>query len=77
MEQTLLAILKEAGPFVTLIAFFVWRDYKREQSLGKVNTEQQQFIQTTLLTLLEKTLVAITGNTAAIQKCVKGIHDPE
>lgn len=74
MEQTLLSVVKEAGPFVSLIAFFIWRDYKREQSLGKVNEELQTFIRTTLLVLLEKTSAAIQMNAEIVKKCVKENH---
>jgi hypothetical protein len=71
MEAAFIAVMKEYGPFVALIGFFVWRDYKREQSLGKVITELQEFQRNTLLTLIQKTTEAIMACTNAMEKCVK------
>ena len=71
LEATLIAVLKEAGPLAALIGFFVWRDYKREQALGQVIRELQDFQRNTLLVLLERTTEAITACTKAMEKCTK------
>lgn len=68
MEAALFAVMREAGPFVALIGFFVWRDYKREQSLGAVIAELQDFQRNTLLKLLEQTTEIIVACTAALEK---------
>lgn len=71
MEAAFIAVMKEYGPFVALIGFFVWRDYKREQSLGKVIMELQEFQRNTLLTLIQKTTEAVMACTNAMEKCIK------
>jgi hypothetical protein len=70
-EAALIAVMKEAGPLAALIGFFVWRDYKREQSLGKVIRELQDFQRDTLVKLLERTTEAIIACTKAMEKCIK------
>ena len=70
-ETALIAVMKEAGPLAALIGFFVWRDYKREQSLGKVITELQDFQRNTLVSLLEKSTEAMVACTKAMERCTK------
>jgi hypothetical protein len=70
-EAGFIAIMKEAGPLAALIGFFVWRDYKREQSLGKVIKELQDFQRDTLVKLLERTTEAIVACTNAMEKCIR------
>lgn len=71
VETALIAVMKEAGPLAAFIGFFVWRDYKREQSLGKVIKELQDFQRDTLVKLLERTTEAIVACTNAMEKCTK------
>jgi hypothetical protein len=71
MDTAFLAIMREAGPAIAVIMFFIWRDYKREQSLGKVIAEMEMFQRTTLLTLLQKTTEAVTACTHAMETCIK------
>ena len=71
METVFVEVMKQAGPTVALIGFFIWRDYKREQALGKLINELQVFQRDTLVGLLEKTTEAISACTNAMEKCVK------
>jgi len=69
MEAAFLAVLKEAGPFVAIFGFFVWRDFKREQSLGAVIAELQDFQRNTLMRLIEQTTQVIMAATSMMERC--------
>jgi hypothetical protein len=69
--MNLVDLLREFGPAVTAIAFFIWRDWKREERNTKQNEELNQFIRTELT-------VALKENTKAINSMVnhcKGINE--
>jgi hypothetical protein len=63
------AILKEFGPFVGIIAFFVWRDWRREEKLydrvEKLETYQKDMLEN----LVEKSTSAL----AQSSECIKWI----
>lgn len=63
--EPFVTMLKEYGPFVALVAFFVWRDSEREKSLNKTIANLDGYIRTTLSALLEKTTDALSRNTEA------------
>lgn len=49
------ALIKEVGPYLGLMFFFIWRDYRREEQLVKQINELQKFIREELVDLIEKT----------------------
>lgn len=53
------ALIKEVGPYLGLMFFFIWRDYRREEQLVKQITELQKFIREELVDLIEKTTEAL------------------
>jgi len=52
-------LLREFGPAVTAIAFFMWRDWKREERSVLQNNELNEFIRTQLLGALKKNTLAV------------------
>lgn len=62
MEEWFLTNLKQSGPIITLLAFFIWRDYKRELAASAALQKMQEFTTTTLLTLLKTTTETIVAN---------------
>lgn len=52
-------LIKEVGPYLGLMFFFIWRDYRREEQLVKQIDQLQSFIQNTLVGLIEKTNEAL------------------
>lgn len=54
-----IALIKEVGPYLGLMFFFIWRDYRREEQLVKQITELQKFIRDELMGLIEKTNEAL------------------
>lgn len=49
------ALIKEIGPYLGIMFFFVWRDYRREEKLVKQIEELQTFIKTKLIDLIDET----------------------
>lgn len=54
-----IALIKEVGPYLGLMFFFIWRDYRREEQLVKQISELQKFIREELVDLIEKTTEAL------------------
>ena len=54
-----IALIKEVGPYLGLMFFFIWRDYRREEQLVKQINELQKFIREELVDLVEKTTEAL------------------
>lgn len=54
-----IALIKEVGPYLGLMFFFIWRDYRREEQLVKQINELQKFIREELVDLIEKTTEAL------------------
>jgi hypothetical protein len=57
--MTLVDLLREFGPAVTAIGFFIWRDWKREERNAKQNEELNQYIRTELTVALKENTKAI------------------
>jgi hypothetical protein len=52
-------LIKEVGPYLGLMFFFIWRDYRREEMLVKRNHQLDDFIQKELVECIEKTTEAL------------------
>ena len=68
MELWLKELLQSYGPTVAVIGFFIWRDYKREESQNKKNNDLEEFIRTTLVALVRDTMAVIQDNTTLGKK---------
>lgn len=63
MNMDLMALAKEFGPYCGIVFFFLYRDSRREERRDEENKKLNEFIQTTLIDLVEKTTEAInSGN---------------
>ena len=49
------SLIKEIGPYLGIMFFFIWRDYRREEQLVKQVMNLQKFILEELMGLIEKT----------------------
>lgn len=58
MESWLL-LIKEIGPFLGIMFFFIWRDYRREERLSKRVAYLEKFITSELIDLIERTNKAL------------------
>lgn len=54
-----LELIKDVGPYLGLMFFFIWRDYRREEILVKRNKELDEFIQKELMECIDKTAEAL------------------
>lgn len=55
----LMQLCEKFGPYVALMFFFVWRDFRREERLETKIGELNSFITTTLIDMVEKTTEAL------------------
>lgn len=62
-------ILKTVGPFVGVILFFIYRDYRREEKLNKRVENLETYQKEILESLVEKSTVALTQSS----ECIKWI----
>lgn len=60
MEMT--NILRDFGPIVGIILFFIWRDWKREDKLQERVTRLESYQQETLVKLITDTTQALAQN---------------
>lgn len=54
-------LIKEVGPFLGIMFFFIWRDYRREESLVKQLNSLNEFIRKELVDLVERTTKALNN----------------
>ena len=52
-------LIKQVGPYIGLMFFFIWRDYRREEKLVKQIDDLNSFIKKELMDLIEKTNEAL------------------
>jgi hypothetical protein len=52
-------LIKEIGPYLGLMFFFIWRDYRREEQLVKQINNLNEFIKKELMDLIEQTNEAL------------------
>ena len=52
-------LIKEVGPFLGIMFFFIWRDYRREEALVKEISGLNEFIRKELVGLVERTVKAL------------------
>jgi hypothetical protein len=69
----LMWVLKQFGPLLIAVIFFLWRDYRREDRLvARIETlEDQQ--QDVLLPLVEKCSTVIAQNTVIMQRLERAL----
>lgn len=56
-----ITLIKEVGPYLGLMFFFIWRDFRREEQLVTQINELNSFIRNELMELIEKTNEAINN----------------
>ena len=69
LNDALLVLLREFGPLIGLVLFFVWRDWKREDKLAARVEALEAYQRETLVELLKDTTVTLTHNA----ECLKWI----
>lgn len=74
-------LLKDFGPVLGVVLFFIWRDWKREDRMADRIAALEKFQQNELISLIERTHEVVSHNTeqlkwvaALVQGC-QGRHD--
>jgi hypothetical protein len=52
-------LIKEVGPYLGIMFFFIWRDYRREENLVKQIDELNKFIRKEMMDCIDKTTEAL------------------
>ncbi len=64
---TIITFLKEFGPLIGLVFFFIWRDWKREDRLLTRVEALETYQRETLVGLLKNTTAALTHNSECLK----------
>lgn len=67
MEMHYLNILKDFGPLLGVILFFIWRDWKREEGLTERIQALEKYQQETLIKLVKTNTEVIASNTQQLK----------
>lgn len=62
------ALLKQYGPFVALVGFYVWRDWKREGRRDDRIDALENEMREVILPLVKDTTKVIAQNTAVMER---------
>lgn len=62
------ALLKQFGPFLGAVVFFIWRDWQREDRMSTRITQLEVEQKEIILPLIEKTSETIARNTEAMSR---------
>ena len=62
-------LLRDFGPIIGIILFFIWRDWKREDKLQERVTRLENYQQGTLVQMVSETSTAIAQNTECLKRC--------
>jgi len=69
--ESILELTKTIGPFATLLIFFVWRDYRREQAMTKRIQDIEDYQKEKLEKLVVTSTEAISRNATANDRLAK------
>ena len=61
--QTWSEILRDFGPLIGIVLFFIWRDWKREDRLVSRVDSLEKYQQETLVSLVKENITVIAANT--------------
>ena len=62
-----LTVLKDFGPYIGVILFFIWRDWRREEGLVNRVKSLEKFNTEVLVSLVKETTAVIAANTEQLR----------
>jgi hypothetical protein len=62
-----LTVLKDFGPYIGVILFFIWRDWRREEGLVDRVKSLEKFNTEVLVSLVKETTAVIAANTEQLR----------
>ena len=75
MDFDWIRAVETLGICTTLVIFFVWQSWIREKRLALRIDALEQFAETTILSLVKKTTIAIRNSTHALKETSKACND--
>jgi hypothetical protein len=66
-----MALLKDFGPLVGIVLFFIWRDWKREEGLVERVRKLEDFNTEVLTNIVRESTAVIATNTAQLKVMVE------
>lgn len=77
MGELLPTLVKQYGPLVAALAFFVWRDWRREDRLQtRVETLERDF-RDVVIPLTENVAITLARNTEVLEENIKVMREVE
>jgi hypothetical protein len=70
-----LLLLKQYGPLVLVVAFFLWQDWLRELRMSKRITKLEDEHVNVLLPMVERSTDVIAQNTAMMERLEKALGE--
>ena len=67
MDKIFFQIVRDVGPIVGVIVFFIWRDWKRESQLFERIKKLEDYQREILISLIEKGTTALVQSTEVIK----------
>jgi hypothetical protein len=60
-------LVRDFGPLVGIVLFFIWRDWRREENLVNRVTKLEEFNTEVLTTMVKETTAVIATNTEQLR----------
>jgi hypothetical protein len=67
MDFPVIDVIKNFGPLVAIVVFFVWRDWQRELRLTRRVEKLEEYEKKILKDLVEKTTAALTQSSECLR----------
>jgi len=67
MDFDWISMIREFGPLIGVILFFIWRDWKREQHLSIRLEKLEDYYRETLVHLVERGTTALVQNSEVMK----------
>jgi len=67
-------MMKDFGPVIGIILFFIWRDWKREDKLVERVQALEEYQQQTLVSLVRENITVIASNTESMRWAGEQLH---
>jgi hypothetical protein len=71
----LTSLLKDFGPLIGIVLFFIWRDWKREEGLVERVRKLEDFNTEVLTNIVRESTAVIATNTAQLKVMVEMMSD--
>jgi len=74
--DTLTQLVANFGPLAGVVLFFIWRDWKREDTLSARVEKLETYQRETLTSLIERAITALAQNAECLKWATRSIDPP-